>query len=119
MTDWDSVDNRVPLFSLEGRAFDGKVVDVYDGDTVKICFPIFGEMFRWNCRIQGVDTPEKNEARDALRSLVLNRVVTVVCGDFDKYGRLLVDISTKEQVNVSKWLNVLIGPEPKATKRRI
>lgn len=115
MTDWEKVDNKVPLFSLEGRAFDGKVVDVYDGDTVKICFSIFNEMFRWNCRIQGVDTPELRtkdlnekkmgyEVRDTLRNLILNRVVTVVCGEFDKYGRLLVDITTKEQVNVTKWL---------------
>ena len=39
-----------------------KVVSVYDGDTIKVVFPIIGsgsmKLYKWNCRINGVDTPE-------------------------------------------------------------
>ena len=96
----------------------GRVVDVYDGDTVKVVFPLTDKeperLFRWNCRLINVDTPEirtKNlkekeyakEARDALRKKILNNIVEVHCKDFDKYGRLLVEI-VYENVNINKWL---------------
>ena len=33
---WDDVDNTCPLFSLAGQEHNAKVVDVYDGDSIKI-----------------------------------------------------------------------------------
>jgi endonuclease YncB( thermonuclease family) len=56
--DWANVDNNVELFSLEGQEHLAKVVDVYDGDTIKCVFPIHNTLYRWNCRLSGVDTPE-------------------------------------------------------------
>ena len=108
--DWDTTET----LNFEGKITRAKVVSVYDGDTVKVTFPYMGKMFRWNCRIQGVDTPEirtkdpleKTEglaARDALRKKILNKVVVVTCGKFDKYGRLLVDINT-DGVSITEWL---------------
>ena len=108
--DWDTTDS----IDFEGKVTRAKVVSVYDGDTVKVTFPFRGKMFRWNCRIQGVDTPEirtkdpfeKAEgcaARDALKEKILNKAVVVTCGKFDKYGRLLVDINT-DGGSVTDWL---------------
>ena len=102
--DWDSFNDKTLPFSLKGEVKEGKVVKVYDGDTVHIVFPIFNNMyFRWNCRINRVDTPElrtKNKlekqmgykVRDKLREKILNKIVTVKCDHFDKYGRLLAEI---------------------------
>ena len=62
--DWSKIDNTVEAFTLEGVKIPGKVVKVYDGDTVHIVFPVFGKMYKWNCRISRIDTPElrtKNE----------------------------------------------------------
>ena len=56
--DWANLDNTVELFSLEGQEHLAKVVDVYDGDTIKCVFPIHNKLYRWNCRLSGVDTPE-------------------------------------------------------------
>jgi endonuclease YncB( thermonuclease family) len=118
MTDWDSVNDKIKVFSFEGRECQGKVVSVYDGDTVKIVFPLTDKeperLFKWNCRLINVDTPElrtKNKkekefgkkVRDMLREKILNNVVNVKCLDFDKYGRLLVEIFY-EGVSINQWL---------------
>lgn len=108
--DWDTEDT----LDFDGRIMRAKVVSVYDGDTVKVTFPFRGKMFRWNCRIQGVDTPEirtkdpmeKAEglaARDALKEKILGKLVVVTCGKFDKYGRLLVDIHV-DGTSITDWL---------------
>ena len=54
--DWDKVDNKIKMFS-EGTIQKVNVY-MYDGDTIKIVFPLHGELLRWSVRISGVDTPE-------------------------------------------------------------
>ena len=43
------------------------------------------------------------KARDALREKIMDKIVTVKCGKFDKYGRLLIDIYYKKQ-HINQWL---------------
>ena len=119
--DWSNANNKTKMFSFEGRECLGKVVDVYDGDTVKIVFPLSEKeperLYRWNCRLINVDTPEirtknlKEKAyaklvRDKLREKILNKLVYVKCLDFDKYGRLLVEIFDNEKCEecINNWL---------------
>ena len=114
--DWNNIDNKTPFFTLEGQYIVGKCVDVYDGDTVKIVMPLIidgnmtSKLFRWNCRINRVDTPEirtrnikeKNYGklvRDKLREKILNKMIYVKCFDFDKYGRLLAEIYMNDDYN--------------------
>lgn len=103
-----------PLFSLNDQTFDAKVVNAYDGDTIKCVFEFKGEYYKWNCRLNGIDTPELRTkdleekkmgiiARDALREKILNKVVKLKCHKFDKYGRLLVDVYY-EDTNMSEWM---------------
>jgi endonuclease YncB( thermonuclease family) len=91
-----------PKFSLKGR-YTGKVVDVYDGDTVQVVILVWGQARRFTLRINGIDAPEirsndnleKEQAilvRDRTRAMILGAIVTVIVIDFDKYGRLLGDI---------------------------
>ena len=112
--DWQTVTDDTKLFSFENEQIQAKVVSVYDGDTVKCVFPSNGKMYKWNCRLTGVDTPELRtlckvekkfgyEVRDYLREKILNKVVTLHCGDFDKYGRLLVTIQYDDCM-VNQWL---------------
>ena len=117
--DWSSYNNDTPLFSLEGNFVQCKVVDVYDGDTCKVVFPLNGEIYRWNVRLTGYDTPEMRPprsqenreeeikaaylARDFLRGRVMNhdQLVYIKCGEFDKYGRLLGTLYLEENDEVS------------------
>jgi len=120
-----------PEHSLNNLFIEGKVVNVYDGDTVHIVFSLNNKLVKYNCRLLGIDSPEicprsipdkaKREmeiasaikSRNYLISLVtggieppyeLNKktikefcgksqkLVFVKCHNFDKYGRLLVEI---------------------------
>ena len=87
-------------------------------------FEAFGAYYRWNCRVMGVDTPElrtKNEnekemgykVRDILREHFQDKIVKIKCGEFDKYGRLLIDVyipeylpNTNGSTFLSEWLIV-------------
>ncbi len=115
--DWSKVDKTVKQFGFDGEVKQAKVVDVYDGDTCKVVFPVLRKLYKFNCRILGVDTPEirtrnKEEkeyglkVRDKLRERILDKVVWIECGDFDKYGRLLIDIKNPllEGEKISEWL---------------
>lgn len=106
--------DAVPYFSLNGLVTDAKIVKVYDGDTVHVVFKYFDKFYKWNGRIAHVDTPElrtKNEeekkkgyeVRDKLRELILDKVVRLTCHEFDKYGRLLIDIQLGD-IKVDEWL---------------
>lgn len=93
-------------FSLENKCVVGKCVHVYDGDTVHVIFRIPNlndQAYKWVIRLTGIDTPEMKSkdaaekaaavrARDYLRGEILNKIVVVECGEFDKYGRLLGQI---------------------------
>ena len=68
MVNWDKYNNdNVSKLSFEGETIECKVVKVYDGDTITVVFPlkykvkgipILGQMYKWNCRLIGIDTPE-------------------------------------------------------------
>jgi hypothetical protein len=51
-------DHQVKEFSMAGKNMWGKVVYVYDGDTVHIVFKINNELVKFNCRLSGIDSPE-------------------------------------------------------------
>ena len=112
--------NDAPYFSLQGHECMGKIVKVYDADTVHILMEVFGTLYRWKCRIMHVDTPElrtkdENEkkhgyiAKEALSNLILDKIVNVKCFKFDMYGRVLVELtlptSTDETpIVIHEWL---------------
>jgi micrococcal nuclease len=113
-TDLQSQTDKTPPFTLNGYKTEAKVVSVYDGDTVHVVFYYFDRFYNWTSRIAHVDTPElrtKNleekkkgyEVRDKLRELILDKIVQLTCHEFDKYGRLLIDIEI-EGVKVDEWL---------------
>jgi endonuclease YncB( thermonuclease family) len=95
-------------FNYTGQTFKAKVVDIYDGDTITVVFRYKGELQQHRCRMLGYDSPEmkplrskKNrdleivkakEAQKALADLIDNKLVRIACHDFDKYGRLLIDM---------------------------
>lgn len=105
----------VPLFSLNGYITLAKLVSNYDGDTGDIIFPYLGNLIHMKARFTGYDTceikPSKSDphrlekkekaqlAKLRLWNLCTNTntpgcqhstLIYIKCGEFDKYGRLLV-----------------------------
>lgn len=112
--DWENATLDTPKFALKGRITTAKCVKCYDGDTIHLVFPFYDKLTRWVCRINNIDCAEIRshnnlekkkaiEARDFLKNLILNKKVNIVCGDFDKYGRLLVNLSINNQ-DISKLM---------------
>jgi endonuclease YncB( thermonuclease family) len=112
------IPDDAPMFSdcVNGTTVTAKVVSVYDGDTIKVVFPLNNIFYKWNCRLMGVDTPELRTrnakekeygyfVRDRLREKISDKIVILKCEDLDKYGRLLVTvICDEDSCNINKWL---------------
>lgn len=107
---------NTPMFTLDKFSTYAKVVKVYDGDTIHVVFEYFGNFYRWNCRIAHVDTPElrtKNAeekklgylVKQKVEELLLNKIVYIHCFEFDKYGRLLVEVMLPDSTEkLHEWL---------------
>ena len=114
--DWSLYNNKTPLFNLNDYCTTAYCVNVYDGDTIKLIFKFRDHFDRWNCRLSGIDTPELRShkeyekelaiiARDKLKEMILDKIVYIKCGYFDKYGRLLIDIYTKpDNLHINSFL---------------
>ena len=103
-------------FSFCGREFMCKCISVYDGDTITVVFKPFEScvFYKFRIRLSGIDTPEmrtKNigekekatEVRDFLRGLILDKLIKIKCGEFDKYGRLLAYVYI-DDTNINQLL---------------
>ena len=106
-------------FSLKDKYIEARVVDIYDGDTITCVIHLFDQYYRFNVRLCDIDTCEMKshepqakelayQARSRLIELITNKkvdaekrkdvrkivnesvyLVHLLCGEFDKYGRLL------------------------------
>nr|QFG74086.1 MAG: hypothetical protein [Megaviridae environmental sample] len=111
------------LFSLKGKCYRCKIVDVYDGDTVTGVIYLHMKYQKFKIRMLGYDSPEMKPplnqenrleekrqaliARNALANKIMNRIVKLECGHWDKYGRLLGVIYTSGlcgKMNVNQWM---------------
>lgn len=102
--------------------YSAKITSVYDGDTctADIDLGFYMVLRKVKIRMYGIDTAEMRggtvetkkaavEARDFLRSIVLNQDVLVLSHGKGKYGRWLcelfvVDPQTGEETNINKLL---------------
>jgi endonuclease YncB( thermonuclease family) len=113
---WKNTVEFVPMVT------EGKVIKVYDCDTITIAtkFPYLTSlnesniMYRFHVRLLGIDTPEmktKNEeektlahlAQKTLSDLILNKKVSLKNTSLDKYGRILANVYTEDGTELSKW----------------
>tara|TARA_R100001163_G_C5060314_1_gene197120 strand:- start:210 stop:710 length:501 start_codon:yes stop_codon:yes gene_type:complete len=110
-------------FNYSGLKVKAKVVDIYDGDTLTLVFRYSGKLQQHSCRMIGYDSPEmrpsKNSpnrekeieaakiAREKLISWIgepnlTTKLIDVKLHDFDKYGRILVDIYVDDRSKIFK-----------------
>lgn len=142
----ENANKDIPEFSLCGLTLKGKIVEVYDGDTCKIVLPLQSTLYKFTCRLNGIDSPEMKprkdkpnrdneillakKARQEFLKLIVpdnktfdnydikkenicneleknKNLVVVKCLEFDKYGRLLVELFSSESETKS-FNNILI-----------
>lgn len=128
-TDLKKASSNVQEFSLNGLSCWGKIVYVYDGDTVHIVINFNNLLTKFNCRLFGIDTKEMKSSNPADKELAIKarnhlllkmgdnlekcntiegrndlcskseKLVWVNCLEFDKYGRLLVELKDTPSSN--------------------
>lgn len=95
----------------------GRVIKVYDGDTITIASKLPYEaspLYRFSVRLNGIDTPEikskNNEekiaainVRKILSELILHKYVRLENIQTEKYGRILADVYI-ENLHINKYL---------------
>jgi micrococcal nuclease len=96
----------------------GKVIRVYDGDTITIASRVPGlynsPIYKFSIRLNGIDAPEMTgkdadekeiaiKARDALTAKILGREIRLENIQTEKYGRLLTDIYFGN-THINKWM---------------
>jgi len=96
----------------------GKVIRVYDGDTITIASRVPGlynsPIYKFSVRLNGIDAPEMTgkdadekeiaiKARDVLTAKILGREIRLENIQTEKYGRLLTDIYLGN-THVNKWM---------------
>ena len=103
--------NNIEYFTFKGKIFYAKHCNIYDGDTFSIIFEYNNEIIKYRCRCLGYDSPEMKPLKSDENRLVekdlaikaklrleelLNKhatkMIKIECFDFDKYGRLLVNV---------------------------
>ena len=105
---------KTPLFSLANYKTKAKCVKCYDADSVHLVFLFNNQYYRWRCRLVNLDSAElksdnKQEqefalvSKNYLSALILDKIIDVTCYHFDKYGRLLIEISI-DGVNINNDL---------------
>ncbi len=107
----DINEKDVEYFTFKGKRLRGKYCNVYDGDTFSLIFEYRGEVMKYKCRCLGYDTPEMKPplnspnrekeiemAKKAKQRFIdlMNKssdgLIEVDCFEFDKYGRILVNV---------------------------
>lgn len=95
----------------------GKVVKVYDGDTITIATKLPFEnspIYRFSVRLAGIDSPEIKaktniekimaiKSQHGLEKIVLDKVVKLKNISFEKYGRILADVYVGD-LFVNQWM---------------
>ena len=104
-------EKNINYFSFHGKEFIARPCSIYDGDTFSAIFLYNNEFIKYKCRCMGYDSPEMKPllndpnrdkekelaviAKNRFTELVLKhetKLVKIKCYEFDKYGRLLVDV---------------------------
>lgn len=132
--DFRQYGGSTPVLSLNGLKSYGRLIDIYDGDTIKVILPFLNSYYKFTIRLSGIDTCEikssdkllqengikarnrifelltknsinsKNEIKNILESDVY--LIWVECLNNDKYGRILANIYTDKNTtqNISEIL---------------
>jgi endonuclease YncB( thermonuclease family) len=116
------------VFTLKGLVTKCKVVDIYDGDTVTLCFFENDRPIKRKFRMHGFDAPEVKPmkitpnyelhkqagaiVRDKLKEKILNKILWVLFMEEEKYGRAMgnlyeiedPDQFTGKELCINTWI---------------
>jgi len=99
---------KIKKFELTGNIW-AYCYKVIDGDSIKVCFYIQDELYKYSFRLAGIDTPElrsKNlkekefakKVKKYLKLMIETKFIYLKLQKFDKYGRILADVYYNDEL---------------------
>jgi endonuclease YncB( thermonuclease family) len=131
-------DKNTKAFNFDGLNCMCRVIDITDGDTIKVIINFKNDYYKLIIRLNNIDTCETKskceenkqkglDAKKRIFNLITGKTIDVVdkkyiknelndicylcyikCYDFDKYGRVLADIYSNEKLSDS-FSSILIN----------
>jgi endonuclease YncB( thermonuclease family) len=131
-------DKNTKAFNFDGLNCMCRVIDITDGDTIKVIINFKNDYYKLIVRLNNIDTCETKskceenkqkglDAKKRIFNLITGKTIDIVdkkyiknelndncylcyikCYDFDKYGRVLADIFSNEKSNDS-FSSILIN----------
>lgn len=95
--------NSTSFFTLKGQNLYGRVVNVHDGDTITVVINIFDSFYKFNIRLNEIDTCEitsKNEKVKELAILSRNKLISLITEK---------DVSEISILNNRKSINIFLN----------
>lgn len=114
--------DKLDCISFSNKVFRCRCVNVYDGDTLTVVLKYNNEFYKYNVRLNGIDTPELRsstrkvsdhekkialEAKKFLSDYLLEKIIVLKCDDkqTDKYGRVLgIVYDSESKINYNKLM---------------
>lgn len=111
----EATKTTAPLFSLDKGVYTAKLYQVYDCDSFYMMIFLNDKLTSFKCRLCGLDGAEMRSrdpvehelalaARDRVRALIDQQITTVHCSAFDKYGRVLVQVTLQDGRDLTELL---------------
>lgn len=69
---------NTPHFTLCNLNFVGRLVDVIDGDSLSIILPIFNNYYKYNIRLNGIDTCEMKSKNEETKKKALKARISIL-----------------------------------------
>lgn len=107
--------NQIKKFTFENYETYIKIIKIIDGDTITAIFRFKDEFYKYNFRLNNIDTPELHSSNITIKelaintkqylfNLIINKTLKAKLLNFDKYGRILIDIYLENNETVSDAL---------------
>lgn len=90
---------NTPELSIMGTTTYGRVVDIYDGDTLKIVLPVYNSFYKFTIRLSGIDTCEIKSKNIELKNVGIKAR--------DKVFKLVTDIDLLEDATKNNIKQIL------------
>lgn len=105
--------SKTPAVESTKRTFIYNVVEaerVVDGDSCILLLDLgFNIFYKVDVRLEGLDTPEKNTpegkiVKAKVEEWLKGKTLILISKELDKFGRVLGEIKTVDNVSLNKWL---------------
>lgn len=97
--DFKQYGGNTPELSINGTNTYGRVVDIYDGDTLKIVLPTHNSFYKFTIRLSGIDTCEIKSKNIELKNYGIKAR--------NKIFKLITDIDLSESITKNEIKNIL------------